>query len=153
MSLEQRLDKLERRQRYLVTAALVLGTLAGVLGPSRPDEPGEVKAKRFVVVDSKGAERAALGIEDGAPSLVLYNSAGRGVVRCEVPAVPDKPALYLVDPEQGTLELALTMNGPVVHLSDKTGPRVRLATNELNAPLVAVYDEKAKVLFQVSAGP
>jgi hypothetical protein len=40
-----------------------------------------------------------------------------------------------------------------VHLSDKSGPRVRLATNELNAPLVAVYDEKAKVLFQVSAGP
>jgi hypothetical protein len=28
---------------------------------------------------------------------------------------------------------------------------VRLATNELNAPLAAVYDEEGKLLFQVTA--
>lgn len=29
----------------------------------------------------------------------------------------------------------MTMNGPVLHFTDKTGTRVRLAANELNAPL------------------
>ena len=45
----------------------------------------------------------------------------------------------------------MTQNGPVIHLNDRAGNRLRLATNELNAPLAAVYDEGGKVLFQVSA--
>ena len=35
----------------------------------------------------------------------------------------------------------MTMNGPVLHFNDRTGTRVRLAANELNAPLAAIYDE------------
>jgi hypothetical protein len=45
----------------------------------------------------------------------------------------------------------MTQNGPVIHLNDRRGNRVRLATNELNAPLAAVYDEEGKLLFQVTA--
>ena len=45
----------------------------------------------------------------------------------------------------------MTMNGPVLHFTDRTGSRVQLAANELNAPLAAIYDEMGKQLFKVSA--
>lgn len=73
-------------------------------------------------------------------------------MRLQVPKFPDKPSLYLGDPSQSAkVELAMTMNGPVLHFTDKTGTRVRLAANELNAPLAAIYDEEGEQLFKVSA--
>ena len=45
----------------------------------------------------------------------------------------------------------MNINGPVLHFTDKTGTRVRLAANELNAPLAAIYDEYGEQLFKVSA--
>ena len=121
------------------------------MGQAKP-EPSEVKAGKFVLVDEKGTSRATLAIEAGGPSLVLTDARGRGAIRLSVPKVPDKGTLYLSDGEAGAdLELAMTQNGPVIHLNDKRGNRVRLATNELNAPLAAVYDEEGKVLFQVTA--
>ena len=44
----------------------------------------------------------------------------------------------------------MTQTGPVLHLSDLQGVRARLATNELNAPLFAVYDDAGRGLFEVS---
>jgi hypothetical protein len=70
----------------------------------------------------------------------------------QVPKIPDNPSLYLSDPrESARVELAMTMNGPVLHFTDKNGTRVRLAASELNAPLAVIYDEEGKRLFKVSA--
>lgn len=153
MNLETRIERLERASRRWRLAATVAGCglgLALLLGQAKP-EPTEVKAGKFVLVDEAGASRATLAIEAGGPSLVLTDARGRGAIRLAVPKVPDKGTLYLSDGEAGAdLELAMTQNGPVVHLNDRTGNRVRLATNELNAPLAAVYDEDGKVLFQVT---
>jgi hypothetical protein len=43
------------------------------------------------------------------------------------------------------------MNGPVLHFNDKSRNRVRLATNEINAPLAAIHDAAGKRLFEVTA--
>ena len=39
----------------------------------------------------------------------------------------------------------------MLHLSDPGKLRARVATNELNAPLVGIYDDAGKTLFEVSA--
>jgi len=154
MNLETRIERLERGDRRWRLAATVAGAglaLVVFMGQARP-ELGEVKARKFVLVDDEGTSRATLAMEAGGPSLVLTDARGRGAIRLSVPKVPDKGTLYLSDGEaRSDLELAMTQNGPVIHLNDKRGNRVRLATNELNAPLAAVYDEEGKLLFQVTA--
>ncbi len=154
MNLEGRIARLERSTRIWRLAAIMAGialALTVFMGQAKP-EPTEVKANKFVLVDEAGSSRATLAIEAGGPSLVLTDGRGRGAIRLSVPKVPDKGTLYLSDGEAGAdLELAMTQNGPVIHLNDRKGNRVRLATNELNAPLAAVYDEEGKALFQVTA--
>lgn len=155
MDLQTRLERLERASCRWQTATLLLAVLLGLglfLGQARP-EPREVKAERFVLVDDQGNSRATLAMENGGPSLVLTDSRGKGAIRLQVPKVPDKGAIYLSDAQESAdMELAMTQSGPVLHLGDRTGNRVRLATNELNAPLAAVYDAEAKVLWEVKSG-
>jgi hypothetical protein len=152
--LSNRVEKLEQENRRLkrigLAAAVVMG-LAALLGQARP-QPKEIKAQSFVVVDEQDRTRATLGLDDDGVGLTLRDAAGRPVAQLQVAKTPDKAALYMRDPKESSgVELAMTMNGPVLHLADKTGPRVRLATNELNAPLAAVYDAEGKKLFEVTA--
>ena len=147
-----RLDRENRRNKRLGFTALIVTGLIITLGQARPQQPNVIRATQFVLVDENGQQRATLGVENGGPALVLEDTNGRGVVQLQVPKIPDKPSLYLSDPtESARVELAMTMNGPVLHFTDKTGTRVRLAANELNAPLAAIYDEQGKQLFKVSA--
>ena len=154
MDLDLRLERLERDSRRLRSAALLLAIALGLcffLGQAKP-EPGEVKGTKFVLVDDQGAPRGTLALENGGPALVLTDSKGKGVIRMQVPKVPDKAAIYLTDPTESTdVELAMTQTGPVLHFGDRVGNRIRLATNELNAPLAAVYDAEGKKLFEVTA--
>lgn len=154
MNVESRIEILERQNRRMKrigSAAVMLAGIAVCMGQSKPQSAGTLTAEKFVVVDAKGLARATLGMQDGAPRFTLTNSRGQNAVLIEVPATPDKPALYLRDPQESSmLELAMTMNGPVIHLSDKSGVRARLATNELNAPLLSVYDAAGHELFIVT---
>ena len=153
MDLDQRLNRLERESGRWRTAAVLLAIALGLcffLGQVKP-EPSEVKGSKFVLVDAQGAPRGTLAMENGGPALVLTDSRGKGVIRMQVPKVPDKAAIYLSDPTESTdAELAMTQTGPVLHFNDRTGNRVRLATNELNAPLAAIYDADGKKLFEVT---
>lgn len=156
--LRQRIEQLERKQRQTqrgLTLSLITLALFVTLGQAAPKKPTKtVKATQFVVVDAKGRQRAVLGMSGGGPELVLNNSQGRALLQMRIPKIPEKAALYLRDPKsQSSVELAMTTNGPVLHFSDKQGTRVRLATNELNAPLTAVYDAKGKLVFKVTAKP
>ena len=154
MNLELRIAALERSGRRWRLAAVACGislALVVLMGQAKP-ETAAIKAGKFVLTDESGAARGTLAIENGGPSLVLTDSRGREAVRLAVPKVPDKGGIYLSDRELAAdLELAMTQNGPVVHLNDRKGNRVRLATNELNAPLAAVYDEDGKLLFEATA--
>ena len=154
MDLNHRIDRLERENRRMKRFGLAVLVVVGLvvsLGQATPP-PEVVRAEKFVLVDQNGKQRATLGIENGGPALVLGDTRGRGVVQLQVPQIPDKPSLYLRDPSQSaSVEMAMTMNGPVLHLTDQTGIRVRLAANELNAPLAAIYDAEGQALFKVSA--
>jgi hypothetical protein len=154
MTLESRVALLEAKNRRLKQVVMAAGLVVVVLtamGQARKEGPERIEAGQFVVVDNEGRERAVLGLEDGSPVLVITNGEGRETVRLEVPSVPDKPALYFTDPGEGhRMELAMTQTGPVLHFSDQRGVRARLATNELNAPLLAVYDDTGRSLFEVS---
>lgn len=155
MNLAARVEKLERENRRLKRlagcgAAIACAVLAMGQAASEP-KGNTVEASRFVVVDDDGRERMVLGMDESGPALVIRSSEGRECVRLDVPSVTDKPALYLDDvPAAARLEMGLTMNGPVIHLTDGSGVRARLATNELNAPLFAVYDDEGRSLFEVS---
>jgi len=154
MDIDLRLARLERDSRRWRSAAVLLGTALGLclfLGQAKPD-PAEVKAAKFTLVDDQGAPRGSFALENGGPALVLTDSRGKGVIRLQVPKVPDKGAIYLSDPTESTdAELAMTQSGPVLHFNDRTGNRIRLATNELNAPLAAVYDAEGKKVFEATA--
>ncbi len=153
MDTNDRLTRLERDSRRWRTLALLLLIALGLclfLGQAKP-EPTEVKAAKFTLVDDQGKSRGSFAIENGGPAFVLTDSKGKGVIRLQVPKVPDKAALYLSDPTESTdAELAMTQTGPVLHFNDRVGNRVRLATNELNAPLAAVYDAEGKKVFEVT---
>ncbi|MBC7853750.1 MAG: hypothetical protein IAF94_09965 [Pirellulaceae bacterium] len=153
MNTNDRLTLLERETRRWRTAVALLGIGLGLclfLGQAKP-EATEVKATKFVLVDEQGAPRGTLAMENGGPAFVLTDSKGKGVIRLQVPKVPDKAALYLSDPIESTdAELAMTQTGPVLHFNDRVGNRIRLATNELNAPLAAVYDAEGKKVFEVT---
>ena len=153
MDLAARVEKLEcenRRLKRLAGCGAAIACAVLAMGQAAP-EPKTIEAARFVVVDDAGRERMVLGMDESGPALVIRSSQGRESVRLDVPSVTDKPALYLDDvPAAARLELGLTMNGPVIHLTDSTGVRARLATNELNAPLFAVYDDEGRSLFEVS---
>jgi hypothetical protein len=153
MDTNLRLSCLERESRCWRAAAICLAIAFGLflfLGQAKP-EPVEVKAAKFTLVDEQGTSRGTLAMENGGPAFVLTDSKGKGVIRLQVPKVPDKAALYLSDPTESTdAELAMTQTGPVLHFNDKTGNRIRLATNELNAPLAAVYDAEGKKVFEAT---
>ena len=154
MELNSRVTELERENRRIKRIGLASFLVAGLMisiGQARPEQAKVIQATKFVLVEKNGKQRATLAIENGGPALVLEDTSGRGVVRLQVPKIPDKPSLYLRDPRLSAgLELAMTMNGPVLHLTDRTGTRVRLAANELNAPLAAIYDAEGNRLFRVS---
>jgi hypothetical protein len=154
MTLESRVARLEAKNRRLTQVAMavcLVVAVAAAMGQASKEGPERIEAPQFVVIDDKGRERAVLGLDDGSPVLVITNGEGRETVRLEVPSVPDKPALYFIDPREGhRMELAMTQTGPVLHFSDQRGVRARLATNELNAPLLAIYDDTGRSLFEVS---
>ena len=155
MILEQRVTHLEAERQRLkrwAGGAVVLLALVVCLGQAAPRQPSELKAERFVLVDAEGRERGLLAVEDGEPTLALHDAKSNDALWLTVSKVTGKPAFYLLDRDLGTnVELAMTMNGPVLHFNDKSGNRVRLATNELNAPLAAIADAEGKRVFEVSA--
>lgn len=153
MDTNDRLSRLEVESRRWRTFSLLMAIGLGLclfLGQAKP-EATEVNAAKFTLVDEQGMSRGTFAMENGGPAFVLIDSKGKGVIRLQVPKVPDKAALYLSDPTESTdAELAMTQTGPVLHFNDRVGNRIRLATNELNAPLAAVYDAEGKKVFEAT---
>lgn len=154
MDLEVRISRLERqlgRWKRVAWAGGLLLVIAIAMGQAAAPIAATVTAKKFTLVDDQGKTKAVLAVEDEGPIFVLHNQAGKPVVQLQVPKIPDKPSLYFLDAEgRQQMELALTPGGPVLHFSDQSGVRARIATNELNAPLAAIYDDAGKKLFEVT---
>ena len=120
--LSSRVLKLEARLRWMTRAAIVLGMLvttgavmAQVRGLSLPGEvlpngrlvtqgqkvenpvpETEVRSKHFVLVDSKGKDRASLVADDaGSVFLVMFDAAGK--TRANLSVGNDGPSLVFYD--------------------------------------------------------
>ena len=81
MDVESRLAKLERENRVMKWAAIVIAGLVGSMAlmgqAATPKVVDEIRTKRLVVVDAAGKARAGLGLVQGAPWLSLYDAGGK----------------------------------------------------------------------------
>ena len=119
--LSSRVLKLETRLRWMYRAAIVIGmlitagavmaqvkglSLPGEIMPNRPLADGqkaatplaelEVRSKHFVLVDSKGRDRASLVADDaGSVFLVMFDAAGK--TRANLSVGNDGPSLVFYD--------------------------------------------------------
>ncbi len=125
MTTEERLTRLERKNRRL-TLALVLTGLAAALavtagmGPAGA-VPDEVKAHRFTLVDADGKTRARLGPSSEGASFILFDASGKG-----------------------RAGFGMTKQGPEILMTDEKGkPQVKLAAE--GAPLLELFDENGKL--------
>ncbi len=115
MTTEERLTRLERKNRWLTLALLFMGvaaTLVVTAGMQRTEAvPEVVKARRFLLVDENGKERAGLGMDKDGPFLDLRDENGK---------------------ERARLGLAKAFSGLV--LSSENGSAVALAAgNDMQA--------------------
>jgi hypothetical protein len=167
IELEKRVLTLEQQNRWLRIAMLCTGVAAlvavGLAATRRPSR--EVRAERFVVVDSGGTARAELGpAQGGASGLVLRDSAGQprallavaadgsprlsfatatGQSLAELTAYADAaPRLLLSSPEgHEFFEVALHVDGSSrLALSDARGPRLKLGISSSGIPALELMD-------------
>ncbi len=96
----ERLEKQNRRLKYVGAAALVLVSAAIHMGQAAP-VPETIEARRFLVIDTKGEPRAALGVTEGGPTLALNDADGK--LRAALTVTEGGPALVLFDADGRSL--------------------------------------------------
>ena len=150
MTIEERLTKLERKNRML-TLALAFVALAAVLVVttgmgSAEAVPEEVKAHRFILVDAYGKARAGMAMDNAGPRLDLLDENGN--VRVGLTVVKGiGPRLGLWD-ENGKLRvgLALDKDFPSLGFYDENGKgRAGLTVVKGIGPRLGLYDENGKM--------
>ena len=134
MSLEQRIEELERQNRRIKRAGLltVVGVLAatllyvGLQATSRAIAQGRTESKvieatEFRLVDRSGKLRAALGMANGEPGLVLYDKDGKARASLEL-GKNGEPALTLYDKDgKARADLHLDERGAFLNLVEENG--------------------------------
>lgn len=167
MTIEQRVEQLERRNRHTRLAALVL--LAALIGTglfacsstikranaqstSMPRaqllqadiQADIVTAKEFRLMDENGRSRAVLLVDEGRVALMLCDEAGN--VRAALRVVKDEPGLSLYD-ENSTRRAAfgVAKEGPILKFWDEEG--------EIRAALIAIKDETSLTLRDEAGKP
>src|SRR5690242_8748831 len=105
--LNRRIERLERRVRRLsVLAVAVVGVSAGFVGRTVVGGADVVEARRFVLTDAVGKQRAVLAVEpSGAASLYFTDAMARARATLGVGA-DGAPALGLGD-DAGVLRAAI----------------------------------------------
>ena len=146
-NLEKGLASARRLNRWLLAAVgLALGVwiLAGTFGPTMAAAQtagaavNEVRAKRFVLVDDAGKQRALLAVgglnKPATPLDEAFNAA----------------SLYLYDPAgKPRAVFSATLIGPVLDLSDEEGKTRAMLTVFKEGPWLILYDENGKIIWQV----
>jgi hypothetical protein len=148
-ALEQKLAATRRRFRWLLVGlALGLGALVLVwVAQGGGAAVNEVRARRLVLVDNEGRERAALEMIEDVPMLSLRNAAGN--IRAALDVTPEGPTLSLCD-AAGKFRAALSVDadGPMLSLADETAtPRVVLGV-DADGPGLCLTDEAGKKIWR-----
>lgn len=109
----------------------------------------EVRAKRFVLVDDAGRERAMLDVLADGPRLALFDAAGKP--RAWLSVDKDGPVLGLGDENgKGRVVLAVDEDGPWLHLRDAAG-KARVALSVLaDLPVLHLLDAAGEIRVWLS---
>jgi hypothetical protein len=115
--------------------------------------PNTVVAQRFLIQDSKGVVRAALGVNDqGEVLLALYDARGRG--RADMGVTADGlPRFELFDSAGNTRALINVdeQDAPSIALYDGHTARAVVSVMDLG-PYVALADEQSRRQITLGAG-
>jgi hypothetical protein len=162
MTTEERLNRLERKNRRLTLALVLTGLAAGLvatagMGPADA-VPNEVKARQFTLVDADGKLRARLGPSSEGASFILCDASGKA--RAGFGMTKQGPELLLTN-ENGKPQLKLAAEGaPLFQLFDDGGKlRADLVVTKGGAgegPALQLFDTygRARAALMVSkAGP
>ena len=142
MTLEERIVRLERQNRWMKRAgglAVVLVGLFVTLGQSNPQDT-VIMARGFIIVDEKGEKRGEFGFSGPrtGPRLDLFGAAGEAVRLTSEKLVLSKtqgasglpflsltlssePSIMLLGAEEATILIDTERLGPTVHLGCKSG--------------------------------
>jgi hypothetical protein len=104
-----RLARLEKRNRWLQGAAVVVLILAGtglLMGSQAPSLGRAMEAECFILRDSSGRERAWLGLDHGQPVLRFLNTSKREHAALEL---ADEGIILRVRDSQGRLRTGLSL--------------------------------------------
>ena len=149
-SLTRRVDRLERENRRWRRAGSLtcLGIAALLLMGQAQSRERVVEAQQFLVRDSTGEVRAALGLSDGDPKLILFDKDGTS--RAALSLVPSgSPFLTLAD-RDGRPRAALTVlpdGSPILTFSDATiTERIEIRLRDEGVPDLRLYEKDGKTL-------
>jgi hypothetical protein len=153
MTIEKRLQKLEReltatkrrnRWIFLGVASLVLGCLTIA---ATPRANPIIRANMFVLEDDNGKGRAALLMDNGAPTLALMD--GNGKVRAQVFVGKDGPMLALSDKNENHQAMMTGgKDGPMLCMFDKNGKPRAILTVDKDGPSLGMGDANGKSIWK-----
>jgi hypothetical protein len=148
MTTEERLTRLERKNRWLTLALLFMGvaaTLVVTAGMQRTEAvPEVVKARRFLLVDENGKERARLGLAKAFSGLVLSSENGSAVA---LAAGNDMQALTFMGENGKQRAVLMTLkdgHAGLAVLDENEKPRARLVVDK-DGPGLNLLDENDKI--------
>jgi hypothetical protein len=164
--LMERLERVERQNRWLVCGGLVLVLLCGsVLLMAQKPLAQDVEAQKFVLKDAEGKERAELHMTDSGPELALLSSSpsgaeahlnlNNGAPGLVLRGVNGKAALLRVDEDGPSLALISKKQDGVwfagLDIAEDEGPRLKLA-RENGGLSAAVHPEGPNLSLLDSEG-
>lgn len=167
-SLVKRIETLERQNRFLrITTLLGVILLSGVLLMAQSHQERTLTAGRFELVDRTGKIRAALGMTDIGPALLLVDERGTTRVSLNTTATGSSLKLYdaVGETEGGAFEVDASSRqfrlydksgkiragllagdkGPALLLADAGGkPRISLDLEEGSQPGLSIFGSTGK---------
>jgi len=154
MILEQRVEKLERENRWMRRiGAVAVAVVAAVflVGQGKEKEPPDLVVRSLAVKDKNGNVRATLGtLANGTPQLRLADRHGKPRAMLGT-LESDLLGLSLWDSDF-KVRAALSLNAagkPHLRLADEGGvARARLSTVRDGSAKLELYDAKGKVIWK-----
>jgi hypothetical protein len=144
MTTEERLEKLERRNRLLLIG-LVLAVAVFVLGALADEKTFNIiRANRFILEGENGKLRAVLEVDkSGSTSLSMRDENEK--IRTILSVSKDELGLYLYNEnEKPRTILSMSKNEPGLMLLDENGKERAMLSIKNNSPGLSMFDADGK---------
>ena len=155
MSVEERLERLERQNKWMRRLGAVgVALVAVVFLMGQGKEPPDLVVRALTLKDAAGKTRAELGVRDGAPILTLKDEAGRPRVALsqEIMEFFDSSGprvslgMYVVRFVRRGRIVTVSDGRPLISLYDKAHkPRIFLTVDEDGSPYLRTMDPDGEI--------